>query len=394
MNPKRLKVIFFPAWYPTKMDSMAGLFVKYHAKAVAQYADVAVLHCIPTNTTQKKAIEYEYFVDEGIPTIITYIQKRENNWTDKILFPIRYITACYTGYNKLIKQFGKPHLHHVHILTRSGLLALYKKVVSGIPYIVTEHWSRYLPQNSNSYQGGLRKWLTKRVVKNASLVTTVSKHLGVAMQSHGLKNQYTQVPNVVNVDFFQPQTSNYKPQTSILKPILLHVSCFDEKPKNVKGILEAAKKLENADIDFELRLVGDGKDWQLCVDYARELGVKNVVFTGLKTGDDLLKEFQTADVFILFSRFENQPVVILEAFACGLPVIATKVGGIPEIVQPGFGLLIESENVEELVNSIKQTITSPQQFDRVGMRNYVLENFSYAGVGKQFYDIYQKVLNH
>lgn len=371
---------------------MSGLFVKYHALAVQPFADVAVMHITPVNARQPKPVEYDYRVDDGLPTLIIYIQKREGVVADKLLYPLRYIAASLKGYKRITSQTDMPDINHVHILTRSGLIALWKKLTSGTPYIITEHWSRYLPQNKASYQGRLRKWLTKRVVKNASVVTTVSQHLGKAMQGHGLKNQYTQVSNVVNVDFFQPKTLNTDHETNF-KPVLLHVSCFDEKPKNVKGILDAARLLEDKGVDFELRLVGDGKDRQLCVDYCRELGLKNVVFTGLKTGDDLLKEFHAADVFILFSRFENQPVVILEAFACGLPVIATKVGGIPEVVKPGLGLLIDSEDVNGLMAAIQSTIKNPEQFDRVAMRTYVVENYSYLAVGRQFFDIYNSVLN-
>ncbi|HYG14775.1 MAG TPA: glycosyltransferase [Bacteroidia bacterium] len=368
---------------------MSGLFVKYHALAVQPFADVAVMHITPVNAVQTSTVEYEYGINDGLPTLIIYIQKREGSLADKLLYPLRYIFAAFKGYKLITGKTGKPDINHVHILTRSGLIALWKKLAGGTPYIITEHWSRYLPQNKASYSGGLRKWLTKRVVENASMVTTVSKHLGDAMQSHGLENEYRQVSNVVNVDFFTPD--HVAPVNS--KPVLLHVSCFDEKPKNVKGILDAAHILEGKGVDFELRLVGDGKDHQLCVEYCRQLGLKNVVFTGLRTGDDLLKEFQAADVFILFSRFENQPVVILEAFACELPVIATKVGGIPEVVQNGFGLLIDLEDVNGLVNAVESAIKNPSQFDRAAMRRYVTENYSYQAVGRLFYEIYNSALN-
>jgi glycosyltransferase involved in cell wall biosynthesis len=377
-----------PAWYPNQTDSMAGLFVKYHALAISKYADVAVLHII-TNPNQTKGIEYQYFLDGNLQTVIAYIQKRPGNFGDKLLFPLRYIQASLKGYKQIRNRFGKPDINHVHILTRAGILALYKKITTGTPYTITEHWSRYLPQNSVSYTGALHKWLTRRVANNAAVITTVSKHLGKAMQTHGLHNRYKQISNVVDVNYFTPLS----PKPINIKPILLHVSCFDEKPKNVKGILDAAKQLENQGIDFELRLIGTGADWQMCVDYAQKLQLKTVNFLGLKTGDDLLKEYQTADAFILFSNFENQPVVILEAFACGLPVIATNVGGIPEIVKPGMGIIIEPKDVDALTTSILKVINTPEIFDRVAMRLHAEENFSYAGVGKQFYDIYQTVLN-
>lgn len=366
---------------------MAGLFVKYHALSVLPHAQVAVLHVIYNTAPQQKAIDYNYSVDDGLPTQIAYI--RLNNSIDRFLYPFRYLLATYKGYKMLTEKFGQPHIHHVHILTRSGIIAWYKKVTKGIPYIITEHWSRYLPQNSSSYKGSIRKWLTRKIVKNAAMVTTVSTHLGKAMQKHGLHNSYKQISNVVDVSFFKPLEN--KPAT--IKPILLHVSCFDEKPKNVKGILNTAKQLEGEGIDFELRLVGNGKDHAMCVEYAKTIGVKNAVFLGIQTGKSLLKEYQNANAFILFSRFENQPVVILEALACGIPVIATRVGGIPDILKDNFGELITPENEDELANAIKKVIRTPQAYDTTSMRQYAVDNFSYEGVGKQFYDIYQNILH-
>ncbi|KAB2912673.1 MAG: glycosyltransferase family 4 protein [Bacteroidetes bacterium] len=386
MQPKKIKVLFLPAWYPHKNDSMAGLFVKYHAFAVLNFADVAVLHITP-DPNQKKGIEYNYHIEGQLKTVIAYIRK--NGTIDKYLYPLRYLWATIKGYGLIKKVFGKPDINHVHILTRSGLWALYKKITTGTPYIITEHWSRYLPQNSGSYSGTLRKWLTRRVAKNASAITTVSTHLGVAMQQHQLTNKYLQISNVVNVGFFSPL--NPKPQNP--KPVLLHVSCFDEKPKNVKGILDAAKQLTLEGFEFELRLVGDGKDHQMCVDYANELGLTNVVFTGLKTGTNLLAEYQKADVFVLFSNFENQPVVLIEAFACGLPVIATKVGGIPEIVQPERGILIDAKDKKALIDAIKSSILHPEQFNKAAMQQYAHDNFSYEGVGRKFFEVYKQTLN-
>lgn len=388
MQNNNIKVLFLPAWYPNKTDSMAGLFVKYHALALLPYVQVAVLHIITVGTKQKNTVEYNYIEDDRLPTVIAYIQKQPNNFLDKFLYPFRYFLANYKGY-KLIKQhFGQPNLHHVHILTRSGILALYKKITTGTPYLITEHWSRYLPQNRGSYTGGFRKWLTQRIVKNASAVTTVSKHLGKAMQSHSLNNTYYQISNVVDVNYFKPLS----PKPVNAKPVFLHVSCFDEKPKNVKGILNATKTLVEKGFDFELRLIGDGKDHQMCVDYCNNLQLQNVVFTGLKTGNDLLKEYQTADAFVMFSRFENQPVVLLEAFACSLPVIATKVGGIPEIVQPDFGFLIDSEDEAALAQAMQQVIEGDTPFNKEAMRQHAVKNYSYAGVGQQFYDIYKNIV--
>ena len=106
---------------------------------------------------------------------------------------------------KRIEKRGKLDLVHLHILTRMGLLAWITSVTRRWRYVVTEHWSRYLP-SVNIYAGGLRKLLTKWVVKRAQVMMPVTSNLKEAMESHGLYNSnYQIVPNVVDDIFFNTE---------------------------------------------------------------------------------------------------------------------------------------------------------------------------------------------
>ena len=80
-------------------------------------------------------------------------------------------------------------------------------------------------------------------------------------------------------------------------------------------------------------LVGDGKDREIIEQSAHDLVLKNIVqFTGLLEGEQLVDAYNKSMFTVLFSNFENMPVVISESFACGKPVIATRTGGISEFV--------------------------------------------------------------
>jgi hypothetical protein len=113
---------------------MSGLFVKYHALAIQPYADVAVLYIQPNPAPQAINIEYVYFVDDGLPTLIVYIQKRAGHLADKLLYPLRYLQGVVKGYKLITGKIGKPDIHHVHILTRAGVPALWQKIFKNIPY--------------------------------------------------------------------------------------------------------------------------------------------------------------------------------------------------------------------------------------------------------------------
>jgi glycosyltransferase involved in cell wall biosynthesis len=278
----------------------------------------------------------------------------------------------------------------VHILTRLALPALWCKFFYGIPYIITEHWSRYLPLR-NEFNGKLRKWLTKVAVKHAAMLTTVTENLHEAMLSHGLYNRNTVIlPNVVDMDRFK-----INPQKLNRKIRMVHVSCFEDRSKNITGIINVMARMKLITADFECVMIGDGMDFSYAVNYAKEKGIHTdqLRFTGLLEGDALAKELADADFFLLFSHYENMPVVILEAFACGLPVIATKVGGIPEMVNNSNGMLVSPANEEELLQAILRMMNVYDQYKPEQIRESVALVYGNQAVGKKLSEWYKRVIS-
>ena len=389
---KKIKVLFLSAWYPSKKDPMLGLFVERHARAVSIYCDVCVLYILPVKRRKNKKPSIEI--------------KQEGNFTEIILYypallceiPVlgtlyktyKFMLAYKKGFREVKKHFGRYDIIHVNILTRTGFIAYLKNLFHGVPYIITEHWSRYLP-GANAYHRTLRKIITRRVVRHASAVTTVTAELRKAMLKHKLKNKnYLIVPNVVDTDMFKPVE---KPASSI--KTFIHVSCFEDKSKNISGLLTTIKSLSEKRTDFICRLIGEGIDKTALEKYAENLGLKNkfVVFEGLKEGAELVQYFQNADFLVLFSNYETMSVVILEAFACGLPVVSTDVGGIHEVVYDTRGILIMKGDRHELELALIDMLDNSAQFNKHELRKLAVENYSTPKVGRAFYNIYKKALN-
>lgn len=380
----RPTIFFYPAWYPHRGDPMFGLFVKRHAEALKAYAQVGVVFAIGDGQSNGM-YEIDFSIENDIPTVRVYFKKSTINGLATFINGWRYLNAVRKGYGRLKKQLGTPDVNHVHILTRAGILPLWKKWTEGTPYIITEHWSRYLPINVGAYSGTMRKFFTRKIVKHAYSVTPVSQRLSEAMQHHGLLNEnYTLVNNVVDTERFVPVQHNEK----CLR--WLHVSCFDEQPKNITGLLTGFQKAYRANPALHLTMVGDGIDSELSKQFALQLGLDHraVTFTGLLEGEALQKTFQEHDAFLMFSRYENQPVVIIEAFACGLPVVATAVGSIPEMLADNRGVCIPSENVEALSEAIALLSSGNFHFSRDEIREYAVQHFSFSAVGKRFYELY------
>jgi glycosyltransferase involved in cell wall biosynthesis len=100
---------------------------------------------------------------------------------------------------------------------------------------------------------------------------------------------------------------------------------------------------------------------------------------------------QQADAFVMFSRYENLPCVLIEAMACGLPVISSNVGGIPEIVHDFNGRLVDSEDEEGLADRLKELIEENEHFDREKIRNFAVENFSMPSIGADLNQLYKSL---
>lgn len=365
---------------------MFGLFVQRHAIAVNKYADVSVIYIHAAEDIEKQ--ELDVSETAGVTEIKVYYPKKAPAL--KVLNPFKFLHSFVKAYKTYLDLKQKPDLIHVNILTRMGVLALFIKTFMNIPYIITEHWSRYLPQN-NSYSGWVRKLVTKLVVRKAAAVTTVTRNLKEAMEKWGLKNKnYQVIPNVVNTDFFLPATNS---ENKGIKN-LIHLSCFEERSKNMSGILRVIHRLSEQRSDFKLNMVGEGEDLEQTIVMAEKLKIKDrfVFFTGLKQGQELLQYMQNADIMVMFSYYENLPVVILEAFACGLPVISSDVGGIREHLPEERGILVPPEDEETFLRELNRILDNLDRFDKDKIRKYAVNYFSNDAVGKQFDAIYRQTL--
>lgn len=368
-------IVFLARWYPNRYDPMFGLFVQRHAEAASVYNKVTAIY-IHADNRPKEKIELVRKNENGIDTIRAYYRK-----SGLLLSAIRFYRSC----RKALRLAEKPDIIHVHVLTRMGVMAWLEKIKHGTPYLITEHWSRYLP--GNDFSGWLRKTASRIVVRNASMVTTVTENLASAMQRHCLKNSnYVVLPNVVDTNLFKPQPH----QNAI--PTIVHVSCFEDKSKNVSGLLQAFAKMKKEGVLFQAILIGDGVDFQVMRQLSTSMRLDGCVkFTGLLEGQHLVDVLASADFLVLSSNYENLPVVILEALSCGLPVVATRVGGIAEIIDESNGLLIEPHRVEALAEAMKRMCQYFKNYNPKKLRERIVKSYDTSAVGALLDQWYDKI---
>ena len=145
----------------------------------------------------------------------------------------------------------------------------------------------------------------------------------------------------------------------------------------------------------EVKLTIVGENPEPLKEYTTSLNIpeSNILFTGLQSYETVATILKQSKALVMFSRYENLPCVIIEALCCGLPVISTNVGGIPEMINNYNGVLINNEDENALYNAMEQVYKNYSLFDKVSIAGNAANNYSYKVIGKKISDIYEQTIN-
>ena len=349
-----MKVLFLTPWYPSEQDAMSGLFVYKHAETVrAQGVDVRVIH--------------------------------SQGWRD-----------LRSEWRALQREGWIPDIVQLNVIQKQGLLALWLKMRYGIPYIIVEHWSGYLNENGRFLR--LPKWqrdLYRRIAAGAEIILPVSRVLTDAMHYYHIYNtRWGQIDNVVDECFFKKADTTPKDANSsdfIEKKTLLHVSCFDERAKNVKGLLRAAKMLNEKRQDWRLVLIGTGTDYAEVRRFAKAIHLpeEQLVWTGELAPHEVAEWMHRADAFVLSSRYETYGVVLAEAAAAGLPILSTPVG----IAEDVADLIVPQEIAQNKPGTFAEFMESILWKQAAGNKKRKdAKRYTAQAVGKKLKSIYDSCM--
>jgi glycosyltransferase involved in cell wall biosynthesis len=372
----RYKILFISSWFPSKIEPTNGNFVQRHAEAVSLLYDVEILHAIG-DCNQNGNYHLDDQMINGIRTLIVYYKNTKN----PVLNFFRRMKSYQMGFSKL----QKPDLVHANILQKSMLFAVYLKKKFNIPFVVTEHWSGFLKINRNRLSKSDR-FFAHLISKNAAFILPVSHYLSEDLKDLGLKAKIKVISNVVDTNLFQVKNEKLEKFT------FLHISNLILL-KNPKKIIAAALQLSSIFKNFELHIGGDG-DIDVLNEIIKKNGAENFIKTfPTQTLAEVAQKMRKSDCFILFSDYENFPCVLLESLSSGTPAIATKVGGIPEIIKSNNGILI-SNSEEELFEAMKEVLEQKIDFDTPENLHQFIENhFSMKVISQKFHEIYKEILN-
>lgn len=382
---QKRNILFLSSWYPNRVKPTHGNFVQQHAFAAAQENNVQLIYvCLEEGLNQPS----ETIVDQlPFPVHLVYLKKSMVPLIGTMWNYLRMIWAYFRTLKHLKKQGFNPELIHANVVYPIGIVARLLSWKQRIPYIITEHWTCYSPE-SHPKPGRMQMFLTRWAANKAALILPVSEDLSRSMKHAGIRTDMQVVYNVVNTDLFLPM-----PRTKRERIHLVHVSSLDDSQKNPSLLIRSFAELLKSHSSLQLDIVSDG-DFSSCQSEIEELKMtSNVVFHGTQNPEGVARILQQADVFLLTSRFENLPCVLIEAISCGVPIVATNVGGIKEIVHEGNGILVPSENQTALVKAINQVISRLEDYRPEVMHQEAVQLFSYRSIGTKLSSIYQSVLS-
>jgi glycosyltransferase involved in cell wall biosynthesis len=377
-------ILWLPSWYPNKIKPFDGDFIQRHSRAAALYDNIHVIHLVKDDTGLENVHEEIIKRPQLTEQIIYY--KPDSKVAAKIVNVYNWLQLYKKAIRKHIEKHGLPALVHVHVPWKAGILALWIKRKYKIPFLVTEHWGIYNDLINDNYRTKtyLFKLLTSQIIKSSALLLCVSNYSGLGINQLVVKKKFEIIVNTVDTDlFFLKEISQ-----NVFR--FIHIS--NAVPlKNLPGIISAATELYKKGYQFELVIAGSSE-----ADFRKQFGEiflsnQYISFRGEVTYERVALEMQQSNCLILFSEIENSPCVIGEALCCGLPVISSSVGGIPELVTTENSLLIPSGDKAALISAMEKMMQTYPGYNRKKIAEAAAKKFSYNIIGKQINQAYSKV---
>ncbi|MCK9186700.1 glycosyltransferase family 4 protein [Candidatus Gracilibacteria bacterium] len=327
----------------------------------------------------------ENFDKEGVKVVRINAKSKHN--------PVHYLSL-----KKIIDE-EKIDILHLNLWNpascRYGFLA---GKSAKIPMIVTEHD----PFEITGFKNAFKKYGLKNVSKIVTVSNENQKLLKKLFPLH--KEKIEVIQNGIDIDWWQSQvlrfTENDREKTknevfNAEKDTLIIISVAElHERKGLKYLIKAMSTIKEKYPNIKLVIVGEGPDRKNLENLIEDLKLENhIILLGRRK--EIPKLLKSSNIFVLPSRREAFGLVNLEAMITPLPVIASKVGGIPEIIKDGeTGILVEPENEKELAQALEALISDPKLREKMAEKGFlrVKENFSAQKMAEKYEKLYAKLL--
>ena len=365
-----MKVLYITPWFPREDNPTSGVFVKELACAASRENEVAVLYAYP----QRKGDKLYSSREDAVGGLRVFYAGY------RMIPPISYLqyaASVFIEYRKLRKTFS-PDIIHAHVY-RSALVAVGLGKLYGVTVVATEHAEVVDTYRTGPLQRAKNLFsvaIARLALNNADMLILVSESVKEHLESIGVRNRTEIVPNIVDTETFHPGTG----KRDNAKKKVLYVGALSPV-KGVEYLIRAAGIVAKNRSDFTVDIVGAGGNRKEYEELASSLGLGGTVsFHGGKSKDEVAEYMRRCDFFVLPSVYETFGVVLIEAMACGKPVISTSGGGQKEIIDDRNGLLVPPRDAPALAKAIDWMLDHFGGYDSKAISRYAEERFSPAVV--------------
>ena len=379
----QMRILFVTRGFPSKEDFMSGNYEAVQAQAIAAKGhDVSViaikwknpLHILERNRVNHRVVDgihiYECIrIKMSIPHI--YIPKLER-WVRQ-----RQFLSVFRQY---VKERGMPDVVHAHMIHYASPAMVLKKKYR-LPVVITEHWSQMNKENTH-----IRIMNDTFSYFQADKVICVSDALAESIRKKCHVDSIV-IHNMVSDQFFESQ--KIKHQEGSFKFVAIGALRFVKR----FDLLADAFYLCHFPNHVSLEIVGDGKERPLIESKIKQYNLEQQVrLVGLKTPEEVNELLGHSDCLVLSSRIETFAIVLIEAMAKGLPVIATRCGGPDTFVRPEDGLLVPNEDAEALAGAMTYMKEHYQEYNAEEIRRHCHDHFSQDVIAEKIIEVYQQVI--
>lgn len=331
-----------------------------------------------------------------------YVEEEENVMRLKS-FTFTYqpeYRLAYPPSSKVLKEIDKLKLNIIHAETpfSSGLLAVYVAKRLKIPLVHTYH--TLFPEYVH-YLKMPEKWSKKMAEKISAIYCNMCDHIIAPSTDvekelirYGVKKGISVIPTGIDTSSFKEKKTNHIRKRYDIDEntnIMLYVGRLG-KEKNIDFLLDVFANLkEKAKMPLKFILVGDGPYKEELQKKAEDLGIREyLIFAGYVSRDEIVSYYREANAFIFASKTETQGLVILEAMAANIPVVAVKASGVEDMIKNNYSGILTKENVKEFTDKLLYVLTNDKFREKiVDNASEVSEEFSPARTFRKMFVLYE-----
>ena len=343
------------------------------------------------------------------PKVNGFVDREDNifryhsvNLTNKVKYPIA-IPLSFRA-SKVIKNFNPDivHIHHPFVLSMPAIMYAARLKIPKILTIHTqyERYAYYVSPVPQVITNEAIRMIVSSFASKVDIITTPSESMKTIINNYNIRKEIVVIPNAIDLKVFQEkdeeECNRIREQLKIAKEdvVLLYVGRISFE-KNIEKIIKSLSLVNEKNINkAKLVLVGEGNALKKLKSMVKSLGLQeDVKFVGAVESEIVKSYYQISNIFTFTSTSETFGMVIIEAMASGLPVLAVKAPGVVDIINDGFDGVLVEDDVSEFAICLELLIKNEDVRKRLSKGAfYTAQRYSIDSISDQMLILYQKLI--